>query len=104
LDLNCQPVVIQNEIGTVDYIEGEIITTPLKIISTAKSDGASPVIQISASPESNDVFGVQDLYLQVDTSKLNITMIPDNLQSGSDASGSNEIISSSYPSANLVIS
>ena len=104
LNSNSQAVIVKNAIGTIDYVQGEIITTPLKIISTSKSDGGSPIIQISASPESNDVFGVQDLYLQLDTSKLNITMIPDNLQSGSDSSGSNEIISSSYPSTNLIIS
>ena len=104
LDLNSQPVIVKNPIGTIDYIKGEVLTTPIKIVSTEKSDGGSPIIEISASPESNDIFGVQDLYLQVDTSKLNISMIPDNLQSGSDSSGSNEIISSSYPSANLIIS
>ena len=103
LNLNSQPVIVKNGVGTIDYVEGEILTTPLKIVSTSKSDGGSPIIQISAAPESNDIFGVQDLYLQLDTSKLNITMIPDNLQSGSDSSGSNEIISSSYPTANLII-
>ena len=104
LNINSEPVIVKNGVGEVNYEEGEIVTTPIKIISTSKSDGGSPIIQISASPESNDVFGVQDLYLQVDTSKLNITMISDNLQSGSDSSGSNEIISSSYPSTNLIIS
>jgi len=103
LNFNLQPVLVKNGVGTVDYTEGEILTTPLKILSTLKTDGGSPIIQISASPESNDIFGVQDLYLQLDTSKLNITMIPDNLQSGSDSSGSNEIISSSYPTTNLII-
>ena len=53
--------------GTIDYEKGEIITNPIKIISSEKNDGNTPIIEISAIPESNDILGVQDLYLQIDT-------------------------------------
>ena len=102
LNSDVEPVVVRKSIGTVDYVTGEIVTNPIKIISTEKTDGGTPIIEISAIPESNDVLGIQDLYLQIDTNKLEVITIPDNIESGSDTSGSNYIISSSYQNGNLV--
>ena len=102
LNSDTNPVVVRKSVGTIDYVIGEITTNPIKIISTDKVDGGTPIIEISAIPESNDVLGIQDLYLQIDTNKLEVNTVPDNIESGSDTSGSNYIISSSYLNGNLV--
>ena len=60
------------------------------------------LIEISASPYSNDVIGLQDLYLQLDMTKTVINIKPDNISSGYDTSGLNYIVSSSYVNGNLV--
>lgn len=102
LNSDTNPVIVRKSVGTIDYVIGEITTNPIKIISTDKVDGGTPIIEISTIPESNDVLGIQDLYLQIDTNKLEVNTIPDNIESGSDTSGSNYIISSSYLNGNLV--
>ena len=102
IDSDTDPVIIKRSIGTIDYEKGEIIINSIKIISAEKTDGGTPIIEISAIPESNDVLGIQDLYLQIDTNKLEVNTVPDNIESGSDTSGSNYIISSSYLNGNLV--
>jgi hypothetical protein len=102
LNSNIDPVIIRKSVGTIDYTKGEITTNPIKIISTEKNDGGTPIVEISAIPESNDILGIQDLYLQIDINRLEINTIPDNIESGSDTSGSNYIISSSYSNGNLV--
>lgn len=102
LNSNVDPVIVRKSIGVIDYITGEIITNPIKIISTEKTDGGTPIIEISAIPESNDILGIQDLYLQIDINRLDVNTIPDNIESGSDTSGSNYITSSSYSNGNLV--
>jgi len=102
LDSDTQPMVIKKSIGSIDYENGEIVTNPLKIISTEKDDGGTPIVEISAIPESNDILGIQDLYLQIDTDKIVVNTIADNIESGSDTSGSNYIITSSYTNGSLV--
>jgi len=97
-----EPVIVKRSVGTIDYENGEIIINSIKIISTEKTEGGTPIIEISAIPESNDVLGIQDLYLQIDTNKLEVNTVPDNIESGSDTSGSNYKISSSYLNGNLV--
>jgi hypothetical protein len=97
-----EPRVLRRNIGTVNYKKGEIITSVLNIISTDKNMGGNPIIQISATPKSNDVIGLQDLYLQLDINNVKIAMIPDQISSSEDISGSRYIISSSYTENNLV--
>ena len=60
------------------------------------------VIEIQATPLSNDVVGLQDLYLQLDTSNSTFEMVSDEIASGLDPSASNYIVSSSYAEGNLV--
>ena len=60
------------------------------------------VIEISACPLSNDVIGLQDLYLQLDINNSNFEMVVDEIASGLDPSGSNYITSSSYANGSLV--
>ena len=60
------------------------------------------IIEISATPKSNDVIGLQDLYLQLDIGNSIFETVVDEIASGLDPSGSNYISSSSYASGNLV--
>ena len=95
LDSPTQPVIVRRNIGSIDYIKGEIKLYPINIIGTAVNKG-TPLIEIEAIPYSNDVIGLQDLYLQLDTSKVSITMWPDEIASGAEISGSTHQVSSSY--------
>ena len=90
-----QPQVVRRNVGTIDYVKGEILLNPINIISTDINKG-TPLIEIEAVPDSNDVIGLQDLYLQLDTSNVTINMWPDEIASGAEVSGSNHKVSSSY--------
>ena len=59
-------------------------------------------IEIGVCPLSNDVVGLQDLYLQLDISSSNFEMVVDEIASGLDPSASNYITSSSYSNGPLV--
>ena len=90
-----QPQIVKRNVGTIDYIKGEIKLYPINITSTALYKGA-PIIEISTSPYSNDVIGLQDLYLQLDINNTFIKMVSDSISSGADISGTNYTVSSSY--------
>ena len=90
------PVVLRRNYGKVDYKKGEIVLYPTIITSTEKIKFNTSVIEISGSPSSNDVIGLQDLYLQLDTTNSMLNMIRDSISSGEDTSGSSFITSSSY--------
>ena len=87
---------VQRQVGTIDYEKGEIMLFNIQIESTVKELNGSPMIEISASPESNDIIGLQDLYLQLDVSKSDVNAVVDRISSGSDLSGATYIRSSSY--------
>ena len=101
LDSPTQPVIVKRSIGTIDYSRGEIILNPLKIISTNVFRNDLSLIEISVNPYSNDVIGLQDLFLQLDANNLTINMVSDEIASGNDVSGSNYIVTSSYSSTSL---
>lgn len=95
-----EPIIIKRNIGTIDYIKGLISLNPLNVLSTEVTRG-TPLIEISACPYSNDVIGLQDLYLQMDPSNLTVTPIPDSISSGSDVSGGTYTVTSSYSNGSL---
>jgi len=99
---NNNPIVVRNNVGTINYERGEIILNPVNITSTKKSIGGEPIIEISTSPKSNDVIGLQDLYLQLDASSSVLNMVSDDISSGSDISGSSYTVTSSYSNGDLV--
>jgi hypothetical protein len=68
---------------------------PVNIIAGKIKDGQT-IIEISAVPKSNDVIGLQDLYLQLDISNSNFEMVVDEIASGLDPSASNYVVTSSY--------
>jgi len=94
-------VIVKQNVGSIDYVKGEIMLFPINIISTVVNRG-EPIIEISATPYSNDVIGKQDLYLQLDVSNVFINAVSDQIASGDDISGSNYIVSSSYSNGTLV--
>ena len=53
-------------------------------------------------PVSNDVIGLQDLYLQLDISTSIFETVVDEVSSGLDPAASNYIVTSSYANGNLV--
>lgn len=93
--------VLRKNVGTVDYIKGEILLNPIKIINTTKVESEFPIIEIEANPYSNDVIGLQDQFLQLDISKSNVTVIPDTMSNGADISGSRYTVSSSFTNDNI---
>lgn len=99
---NSNSVTIRKRnVGRVDYVSGIITLNAINIQSGKEKDGQQ-IIEISAVPQSNDVVGFQDLYLQLDVSNSTVDMVSDNIASGLDVSGSNYIVSSSYTNGNLV--
>ena len=96
-----QPEIIRKSVGTIDYIKGEIKLSPINITNTILNKGF-PLIEISVPPYSNDVIGLQDLYLQLDITKTVINSKPDQISSGYDISGTNYQVSSSYSNGLLV--
>ncbi len=96
LDSTGEPVVVRDNIGTIDYKKGEIRINSLEISATSKTKFGDPIIELSTLSQSNDIIGLQDLYLQLDTSLSSVQMISDVISSGIDLSGSQYISSSSY--------
>jgi hypothetical protein len=94
--------IVRSSIGIIDYEKGEILLNPIKILSTQKNKNGDAIIEISASPKSNDVIGKQDLYLELNINDVQLNMIADDIESGSDLSGSFYSISSSYLNGELV--
>ncbi len=95
-----EPVIIKRNVGTINYETGLIKLNPLNIIATEVNRGTS-LVEIEACPFSNDVLGPRDLYLQLDTTYLNVNMIPDQVSSGSDISGGQYTVTSSYSNGSL---
>jgi len=95
------PTIVKRGIGRIDYIKGIITLNPINITSAKIKDGQS-IIEISTTPQSNDVIGLQDLYLQLDINNSIFEMVIDEISSGLDPSASNYIVTSSYNNGNLV--
>jgi hypothetical protein len=95
------PTIIRSNVGTIDYVNGIVTINAMNILAGMEKDGQQ-VIEVQATPLSNDVVGLQDLYLQLDTSNSTFEMVSDEIASGLDPSASSYIVSSSYAEGNLV--
>ena len=94
--------IVAKSAGTVDYVKGEIKLGTINIISTSKENN---IIEIQAFPESNDVLGLRDLYLNFSISKSTINMVRDVIASGDEISGTvfaKDYYTSSYSNGNLI--
>jgi len=85
LEASNQAKIIKKSIGTIDYERGEIKLSPINITNTLVNKGF-PLIEMSASPCSNDVLGLHDLYVQLDLTNTAITAISDSIDMDSAAS------------------
>lgn len=94
--------VVNRNAGRIDYTKGEVFLYPVNITNTIKKIGDDFIIEISAVPKSNDIIGLQDLYLQLDINKSKVTAVPDQISSGADISGTNYVFTSSYTNGDLV--
>jgi len=97
-----EAIIVKQNVGIVDYIHGEIKLNPIKFVSASIIRNKVPIIEISAIPYSNDVIGLQDLYLQLDLNYTTVNSVVDKIDSGDDISGSNYIVSPSYDGNTLV--
>ena len=95
------PTILRSNVGSVDYVNGIVTINAINILGGMEKDGQQ-VIEVQATPSSNDVVGLQDLYLQLDNSNSTYDMVPDQIASGIDPSASTYIVSSSYSNGNLV--
>ena len=94
--------VVAKSAGTVDYIKGEILLGTINITSTVDGTG---VVEIQAIPESNDVIGLRELYLDFSVSKSKINMVRDVISSGDEISGTTfikDFYTSSYLNGQLI--
>ena len=85
--------------GIVDYDHGEVIISTVNITSTQRSNN---IIEIQAFPESNDVIGLKDLYLNFAVGDSSINMVKDTITSGEQISGVGYKVTSSYANGALV--
>ena len=93
------PVIQRRNIGVIDYKKGRITLDPINIVSGKTKDNVQ-IMEISATPESNDIIGLQDLYLQLDSSLVD--MVVDEISSGADPSGSTYTVTTSYKNGNII--
>jgi hypothetical protein len=78
--------VVVESAGIVDYTTGEITINGVTITSTVKENN---IVEVQAIPESNDIIGLKDLYLEFNLENSKINMKRDVISSGEDTSGVN---------------
>ena len=98
IDSGGQRSVVARDVGTIDYEKGEINIGTINITSTVKPNN---IIEIQAFPESNDIIGLKDLYLNFDISNSSINMVKDTITSGEQISGVGFKVTSSYTNGEL---
>ena len=91
-------VVVVKSAGTVDYVHGEVNLTTVNITETEKINN---IVEVQAFPESNDVIGLQDLYLDFNIPSSAINMVKDTITSGEQISGVGYKVTSSYSNGEL---
>nr|BAR31230.1 baseplate wedge [uncultured Mediterranean phage uvMED] len=79
--------------GTVDYSMGEIVINDLIISSTSVANNQ---LQISGTPESNDIISLRETYLTVGIDNTTVSVVEDTISSGSNISGTGVVPESSY--------
>jgi len=90
---NNLPVIVKNNAGTINYTKGEILLDVVNITSSVLANG---FIEVQAIPESNDIIGLQDLYLQLDVKNSVVNMVEDVVSSGENSSATQYVTTSSY--------
>ena len=94
--------VVVESAGTINYEKGEIIINTIDIVSTSVPNG---IIEVQAFPESNDIVGLRDLYINFSISKSTINMVRDVIASGDEITGTSfvkDFYTSSYSNGKLI--
>ena len=94
--------VVAKSAGTVDYVKGEILLGTVNILGSVDGTG---IVEVQATPESNDIVGLKELYLDFSVSKSKINMVRDVISSGDEITGTTFIkdyYSSSYLNGQLI--
>jgi hypothetical protein len=91
-------IVVIKSAGTVDYVHGEVNLNTVNITETEKVNN---IVEVQAFPESNDVIGLQDLYLDFNIPSSSINMVKDTITSGEQISGVGYKVTSSYSNGEL---
>lgn len=84
INSNNLPQILESNIGTVDYTNGELFIDSLNITSTVLDSG---VVEVECLPSSFDLIGLRDLFLNLSVDDSTVTMIQDEISSGADSSG-----------------
>lgn len=93
---------IVSSAGSVDYEKGEVNISTINFLSAVKPNN---IVEIQAFPRSNDVVGLKDLYVSLNTSNSTINMVRDVISSGDEVSGVQfvrDFYSSSYPNGEII--
>lgn len=96
--VNNSPVIVVQNAGTVDYVKGEVLLSPVVFTSSANTDG----IYVQAYPESNDVIAYKDIYLELSIPNTKVSVVEDTLTSGENTSGTLYKTTSSYSNGNFI--
>jgi len=94
--------VVGKSAGSVDYVKGEITLDTVNIVSTLNDTNT---VEIQAVPESNDVVGLRELYLDFSLSESKINMLRDVISSGDEITGTTfikDFYTSSYLNGQLI--
>ena len=83
--------------GTISYTTGQITLNSLNVASISNIRGAtSTTIELTVTPNSNDVVPVRDQIIEIDTSNSIITVESDSFVGGSADAGVGYTTTSSY--------
>jgi len=83
--------------GTIDYSTGAVTINSLKIASITNIGGkVSTIVQLTVTPNSNDVVPVRDQIVEIDVGNSNITVTADSFVGGSAEAGVGYTTTSSY--------
>ena len=94
--------IIIKSAGTVDYVKGEVLLGTINITGTLDGSG---VVEVQAIPQSNDVVGLKELYVEFSVSKSTINMVRDVIASGDEITGTaftRDFYTSSYLNGQLI--
>ena len=83
--------------GTISYSSGQITLNSLNIASISNIRGAtSTVIELTVTPDSNDIVPVRDQIVEIDVSNSSVTVNSDTFVGGSADAGVGYTTTSSY--------
>ena len=91
------PVIVKNNAGSINYTTGDLLLDVVNITGVTLTNG---FVEIQAIPESNDIVGLKELYLQIDIRTSVVNMIEDIITSGENTTATLFTPTSSYLNGN----